>query len=127
MKQCIRCGSFAINPTMHGRTPSESLDLCDVCYWRKRAEDGRKLVVKVIDGHVQVNLEDLKECREFIDAVNEFSVEDIEWMRAGVMQKVEQRLYEEWKYIGLSPASFADFAGLLDDEDWGDDDATEAG
>ena len=35
---CKRCGSFAINPNSHGRDDTD-LDLCDVCYWRKRAED----------------------------------------------------------------------------------------
>ena len=33
---CIRCGSGAINHHMHGRDKSDP-DLCDVCYWRKRA------------------------------------------------------------------------------------------
>ena len=32
------CGSYAINPSDHGRTEGADLDLCDVCYWRKRAE-----------------------------------------------------------------------------------------
>lgn len=35
---CKRCGSFAINPKQHGRDLTD-LDLCDVCYWRKRAEE----------------------------------------------------------------------------------------
>lgn len=34
---CKKCGSYAINPRKHGRDNSD-LDLCDVCYWRKRAE-----------------------------------------------------------------------------------------
>lgn len=39
MKPCITpgCGSYAINPHLHGRLPGVDLDLCDVCYWRKRA------------------------------------------------------------------------------------------
>lgn len=37
MTPCTRCGSYAINPHCHGRNDSD-LDLCDVCYWRKRAE-----------------------------------------------------------------------------------------
>jgi hypothetical protein len=37
MKIC-KCGSFAINPQCHGRDPGVDLDLCDVCYWRVRAE-----------------------------------------------------------------------------------------
>ena len=34
---CIKCGSLAINHNCHGRDGSDS-DLCDVCYWRSRAE-----------------------------------------------------------------------------------------
>jgi hypothetical protein len=36
------CASHAINPHRHGRKPDVDLDLCDVCYWRKRAIDWRK-------------------------------------------------------------------------------------
>jgi len=36
MKRC-KCGSYAINPHFFGRDDTD-LDLCDVCYWRKRAE-----------------------------------------------------------------------------------------
>ncbi len=35
---CKKCGSFAVNPDLHGREPGVDLDLCDVCYWRARAE-----------------------------------------------------------------------------------------
>ena len=35
---CTRCRSGAINPSDHGRTDGVDLDLCDVCYWRKRAQ-----------------------------------------------------------------------------------------
>jgi len=37
-RSCERCGSYAINPGHHGRTPGEDLHLCDVCFWRSRAE-----------------------------------------------------------------------------------------
>jgi len=50
MEKCKRCGSHAINPSHHGREPGVDLDLCDVCYWRKRAEElsakKKKLVSK---------------------------------------------------------------------------------
>ena len=36
MKSCEECGSYAINHHCHGRDGSDG-DLCDVCYWRKRA------------------------------------------------------------------------------------------
>lgn len=38
---CKLCGSYAINPRSHGRTPGVDEHLCDVCYWRVRA--GRAL------------------------------------------------------------------------------------
>ena len=38
VRRCTRCRSGAINPSDHGRTDGVDLDLCDVCYWRKRAQ-----------------------------------------------------------------------------------------
>lgn len=38
---CIRCGSSAINHHSRGRDGSDG-DLCDVCYWRKRAESNKE-------------------------------------------------------------------------------------
>ena len=32
------CGSYAINPHLYGRDDTD-LDLCDVCYWMKRARE----------------------------------------------------------------------------------------
>jgi hypothetical protein len=37
MNQCKLCGSWAINHGRHGRDGTD-VDLCDVCYWRKRAD-----------------------------------------------------------------------------------------
>lgn len=45
MAQCKRCGSMAINPKSHGRDNTD-LDLCDVCFWRKRAESATIYLVK---------------------------------------------------------------------------------
>lgn len=42
MQTCVRCHSYAINPQNHGREDDVDLDLCDVCYWRKRAEEAKK-------------------------------------------------------------------------------------
>jgi hypothetical protein len=39
--RCERCRSYAINPEHHGRDNTR-LDLCDVCYWRDRAETAEK-------------------------------------------------------------------------------------
>ena len=43
MKQC-KCGSYAINPHSHGRQNGVDLDLCDVCYWRTRANSAQAKV-----------------------------------------------------------------------------------
>ena len=37
--KCKKCGSRAINEHLHGRKKGVDLDLCDVCYWRKRYEE----------------------------------------------------------------------------------------
>lgn len=37
MSACKECGSYAINHHCHGRDGTDG-DLCDVCYWKKRAE-----------------------------------------------------------------------------------------
>lgn len=44
MSSCRRCNSFAINDHTHGRETGVDLDLCDVCYWRKRAEEAQTKV-----------------------------------------------------------------------------------
>ena len=41
MDRC-KCGSYAINPRLHGRNPNTDLDLCDVCYFKKRLEEAEQ-------------------------------------------------------------------------------------
>lgn len=41
MKPCVDCRSWAVNPHSHGRDNTR-LDLCDVCYWRTKAEEWRR-------------------------------------------------------------------------------------
>ena len=51
--KCKRCGSYSINHNSYGRDGSDP-DLCDVCYWRKRAEryfDLLKDCHKIIPGN----------------------------------------------------------------------------
>ena len=43
MIRCERCGSHAVNPGRSGRDMQSDLDLCDVCYWRKRAEQAAEI------------------------------------------------------------------------------------
>jgi dUTPase len=47
-----KCGSYAINPHLHGREKEIDIDLCDVCYWRKRAISK---TTKVKDGTMHYN------------------------------------------------------------------------
>jgi hypothetical protein len=41
LQQCA-CGSYAINPHLHGRMNGIDMDKCDVCYWRSAAESAIK-------------------------------------------------------------------------------------
>ena len=36
-ERCKVCGSYGINQHLHDRITGIDLDLCDVCYWKKRA------------------------------------------------------------------------------------------
>jgi ribosome-binding protein aMBF1 (putative translation factor) len=47
MMGCKICGSLAINHHKHGRDGSGE-DLCDVCYWRDKYEQ----IKKILDYHV---------------------------------------------------------------------------
>lgn len=48
MAHCKECGSHAINHHCHGRDGSDA-DLCDVCYWEKRAERVKTLETALRD------------------------------------------------------------------------------
>ena len=45
--RCKICGSMAINPHTLGRDNAD-LDLCDVCYWRKRANGAKPTLSDVL-------------------------------------------------------------------------------
>lgn len=42
MNSCTRCGSLHC----YERIKGADLDLCDVCYWRKRAEEARSVMLR---------------------------------------------------------------------------------
>ena len=52
-KQCP-CGSFAINPSKHDRDASNN-DLCDVCYWKDRAEKAEQQAAQYKETLLVVN------------------------------------------------------------------------
>jgi hypothetical protein len=61
VKKC-ECGSYAINDYLHGRDGTDS-DLCDVCYWRKRAGKSTLDILELLDA--------LKEARTNIALLHE--------------------------------------------------------
>lgn len=63
--RCQECGSYAINHECHGRDGSDG-NLCDVCYWRKRAEakpEGRLYTEAELNDHIKQAL-GVKESRK---------------------------------------------------------------
>ena len=78
--QCTRCRSHAINPHLHGRDFSD-LSLCDVCYWRKRAEStppqpdravmqqALEALVKARFDSLNMSLADMREVNSAADAL----------------------------------------------------------
>ena len=64
MQRCKRCHSWAINEKMHGRIEGTDIDLCDVCYWRARAERADE----AIDSAVAQAFE---QCAQLLDAEHE--------------------------------------------------------
>ena len=46
-RHCSLCRSQAINPQLHGRD-NTNLDLCDVCYWRKRADSAEAACLRLL-------------------------------------------------------------------------------
>lgn len=64
MKRC-KCGSYAINQLLHGHDDSDG-DLCDVCYWRKRAE--------VAEG----NMEKLRDPKRQLESTTDMMMELVE-------------------------------------------------
>ena len=52
-KQCT-CGSFAINPSKRDRDAGNN-DLCDVCYWKDRAEKAEQQAAQYKEALLAVN------------------------------------------------------------------------
>ena len=57
MTQC-KCGSYAINDHLHGREHGVDLHLCDVCYWRNRAESAYRTLVRSHEASVKYDDDD---------------------------------------------------------------------
>lgn len=74
--RCKRCFSYAINPHMNGRDKTD-LDLCDVCYWRKRAElvpaleNVVKYSEKMVRAYGTIYDDELKAYEELVGALSQ--------------------------------------------------------
>ena len=71
---CKRCYSFAINHHLYGRDGSDE-DLCDVCYWRKRADNlqgicnmAYRIILRV---YPKLDEQTVEEANRIIDAMGE--------------------------------------------------------
>lgn len=82
MTPCTRCGSYAINPHCHGRNDSD-LDLCDVCYWRKRAEALTAQPAQAVD---------LEQFRDCVIEAKEVWLQDAENWKG----RSRESQYREW-------------------------------
>ena len=51
MNKCTNCGSYAINPHMHGRY-GDRLDLCDVCYWQMKFKELKEAARPVVEAYL---------------------------------------------------------------------------
>lgn len=61
MRECKICRSMAVNPHSHGREDGVDLDLCDVCYWRTRAERYEKALIDILDS-IEIALQNGGQC-----------------------------------------------------------------
>lgn len=76
MDNCKVCGSFAINQNSHGRAVGADLDLCDVCYWRKRVPKGYGYLREDNDCHKYIIPEGLIEDFSILNS----KLDGVDWM-----------------------------------------------
>lgn len=67
---------------------------------------------------MRVNLEDLEKWRALVAEINAAELENIEWCRGGEVQPIDEVVYKNYDWVGLSNAFFPVFAGLIDEETW---------
>lgn len=79
MEKCKRCFSYAINHHCHGRDGSEP-KLCDVCFWRNRAELATATLKTIRFSAVDADIRHLAD-----EAVN--SCENADFRQPGTKEK----------------------------------------
>lgn len=59
---------------------------------------------------MQFSYDKLLRCKEFMDEINSCELKEIEWTRDdGSVLEVNSQLIEEWKNIGMTNTTFAEF------------------
>jgi hypothetical protein len=66
-----------------------------------------------------IDLQHLKEVKEYLDTINNLALEDILWFdsstpNAATIKRATPEQIKDWKFIGLSNKDFPEFAGLYD-------------
>lgn len=64
---------------------------------------------------MRVNIEDLDKYKEFIASINSVPLEQIEWFYSGYLLNFPKEQIDEFKFVGLTNASFPDYVGLSSD------------
>ena len=112
--RCSMCGSYAINPHLHGRERDDREDLCDVCYWRSRAEFAEAHVrelAALTDSLQRQEAEDLEALGLLADVIDDPKREQIQ---APVV--AEGRVLVEKGALGLTVDQLHGFDGDVTQE-----------
>ena len=55
---------------------------------------------------MRIDIEEIIELKNRLDAINSIPLKDIEWYEKGFKMPISQNVIEEWRFVGLSNASF---------------------
>lgn len=126
MPSCSQCGSHAINHNAHGRDGSDQY-LCDVCYWRKRAEPMTKITQcsscggdcnksgceRVNVKKMIVDMQEFKRHMDYFKKIESVDIKKIAWVKDGKELSVSPGIIEDFKYFGLNNKNFPEIAGWI--------------
>ena len=75
-----KCGSYAINPRLHGRKEGVDLHLCDVCYWRTRSNPIAQKRIAELEADIHRWKEDRHKATKRIAELEEDNAQVCEWI-----------------------------------------------